>query len=205
MNTLLTPGQSKPLDLRAADGALVMTVQVDRHHEGVSITAVHHPALNRTFTNDQLPEGRQYLQFLYDEARKGTALWAIEAHAGVLTSTSAIVNQAEKAMVDGIRANMDATQPKPVDVSDIVPQGAGSWQALRRSHTRKANVTTDAMDRILASADAGYIARSGQATSRQLIALKDRGLVELDWQWIGRERSIAGAWLAGHKPQDVAA
>jgi hypothetical protein len=110
-----------------------------------------------------------------------------------------------KRIIDGVNANMDAAQPKPVDVSDIVPQGAGSWQALRRSHTRKANVTTDAMDRILASADAGYIARSGQATSRQLIALKDRGLVELDWQWTGRERSIAGAWLAGHKPQEVAA
>lgn len=136
MQQLLTPGQSKPLDLRTADGALVLTVQVDRHHEGVSITALHHSALDRTFTNDRLDEGRTYLQFLYDEARKGTQVFLIEAQAGALTSAAAVLDQAEQDMVDGIRANMDAMQPKPVDVSDIV-QGDG-YQAERKKAREQA-------------------------------------------------------------------
>lgn len=193
MNQLMAPGETAfrqfgPLHIR-----------IDRHHEGVSINATNQPALDRSFTN--LAEGRDYLTLLRDEANKGTAVWAIEQLAGAWTSAAAIVDAAEQDMVTGINATLDATQPTGVDVSDILadtPVG-GSWAALRRSNTRKAKVTTEAMDRILAEASTGYIPRSQQATSRQLIALKDRGLVELDWQWVGRERSLAGAWLAGQK------
>lgn len=199
MNQLMAPGQTTfrqfgPLHIR-----------IDRHDEGVSINVTHHPILDRTFTN--LDEGRAYLTLLRDEATAGTAVWAIEEQAGAWTSAAAVVDQVEEAMIAGIRANMDAATPPRVDVSDIVsdiPAG-GSWAALRRSTTRKAAITSEPMDRVLASAIAGYVPRSGRATSRQLIALSDRGLVELDWQWIGRERVIVGAWLAGHKPSEVAA
>lgn len=140
MQQLLTPGQSKPLDLRTADGSLVLTVQVDRHHEGVSITALHHPALDRTFTNDRLGEGRAYLQFLYDEARKGTQVFLIEAQAGALTSAVAVLDQAEQAMIEGIRANMDAMQPQPVTVPDL-DQGEG-YAERRKAREQAARFAT---------------------------------------------------------------
>jgi hypothetical protein len=135
----ITAGQSTEMNLYGPDtqtgeqGARVLHVVI--HHFGsfISLLFTDHAVLNR-----QLPiaEARAYLRDIKREAKAGTALWAIEAQAGVLTSTSAIVNQAEEAMVEGIRANMDAAQPKPVDVSDIVPQGAGSWQALRQANRR---------------------------------------------------------------------
>lgn len=186
MQQLLTAGQSKPLDLRTADGSLVLTVQVDRHHEGVSITALHHPALDRTFTNDRLDEGRTYLQFLYDEARKGTQVFLIEAQAGALTSAAAVLDQAEQDMVDGVNANlgrMTAPQPSTVDVSDILANPGPSFADLKRnarndySRTRVGSQppTAPQLDRM--RQHVGGVVTTAQGQSWTLLkGIVDRGL-----------------------------
>ena len=104
-------------------------------------------------------------------------------------------------VVQGVNAAM--VERKPVDVSDEVTNPAESWDAFRRATTRTAAPTTEPMAAVLNTADpAGYIRRSGKARSNQLTALERRGKVELDWQWRGRERFIAGAWLAGRRPAE---
>jgi hypothetical protein len=203
---ILAPGQTKAYDMHATDGRHVLQVRVDRHHDGVAINVTGLPALDRTFPDGKLAEGRQYMAFLYEAARQCMPVWQIEAQAGVLTSAAAVVGQAEQDIIDGVTANMaQATlnaQPEPVDASDISTTG---WHNFRQSVTRTAKPVSDAMDRILASATGGYIPRGKHATSVQLIALAHRGKVVLDYGWHGRTRVINGAWVVGRKPSEVAA
>jgi hypothetical protein len=106
---------------------------------------------------------------------------------------------ADAELIDSINSTMDAAQPKRVDVSDIVdgmPAGGG-WNAYRQQATTRAAVTSDAMDRVLDGAVDEYIPRSREATSTQLIALKERGLVELAYGQRGNQRVIVGAHLTG--------
>jgi hypothetical protein len=85
-----------------------LNIRIDMHSDGVSITVDHHPSLNRAFTN--LDQGRAYLAFLRDEANAGNPVWLIEAGAGVLTSTSTVVDDDELALIDDINASIDEAQ-----------------------------------------------------------------------------------------------
>ena len=127
MNQLLTPGQTTYRDFGP------LHIRIDRHDEGVTITVTRHDILNRQFTN--LVEGRQYLALLRDLAVAGKPMWLIESAASAWTSAAAVVDDADRDMIDSINTTMDAAQPERVDVSDIVdtmPVG-GSWAAMRRS------------------------------------------------------------------------
>jgi hypothetical protein len=87
----ITAGQSTEMNLYGPDtqtgeqGARVLHVVI--HHFGsfISLLFTDHAVLNR-----QLPiaEARAYLRDIKREAKAGTALWAIEAQAGVLTAPS---------------------------------------------------------------------------------------------------------------------
>jgi hypothetical protein len=127
VNQLMTPGQTEYRDFGP------LNIRIDRHDEGVTITVTHHDILNRQFTN--LTEGRGYLALLRDHATAGTPMWLIEAAAGAWTS-AAVVDQADKELIASINATMDAMQPEPVDVSDIV-EGDG-YQAERRKAREQA-------------------------------------------------------------------
>lgn len=203
MNTQLMPGETT----YRTWGAL--NIRIDMHTDGVAITVDHHATLNRALPVEQ---ARTYLEFLRDEAKAGKPLWLIEAQAGVLTS--AVLDDAERAMVDGIRAHLEQATPKPVDVSDILADAptCGGWNAFRQQVTRTAALTSEPMDRILITAVDGFIPRSKDATSTQLVALKRRGLVELVYGRRGNRRVIVGARVtdkgakhAGNEQKELAA
>lgn len=160
MNQLLTTGQTAyrqygPLHIR-----------IDRHDEGVSINVTAHPTLDRTFTN--LAEGRAYLRFIRDLALAGTAVWAIEQQAGAWTTAAAIVDQAERDMVQGIGANMQAAQPTPVDVSDIVNQRRGPTFTDLKRNARNDYTRTRVAAKPLTPAELDLIRhhRGGRVTTR---------------------------------------
>ena len=90
-----------------------------------------------------------------------------------------------KRIIDGINANLDAMQPQPVDVSDIVdamPDG-GSWNALRQANRRdftKSRVSSQEptpaeLDRIRAHVNGVVTAAPGQPWTL-LRAIVRRGL-----------------------------
>lgn len=112
---------------------------------------------------------------------------------------------AELDMRVGITANMDAVnaelraevQADTATAQAATADPAESWAAFRQGVSRTASPRTDLMQRLLDNAVNGYIPRGGQpgqANTRQLIGLKARGLVVLDYRKVGNRREIAGAW-----------
>lgn len=96
--TTLQPGQTTYRQWGA------LNIRIDMHTDGVAITVDHHPTLNRSFTS--LDQGRAYLEFLRDEAKASKPVWLIEAGAGVLTSTAAVLD-GEQELIDSINADGD--------------------------------------------------------------------------------------------------
>lgn len=141
MNTLLTAGESTEMNLYGPDmqtgerGGRVLHVVIHHHGTHIGLVFTDHGNLNRALPVD---EARAYLADIKREAKSGTAVWAIEQLAGAWTSAAAIVDAAEQDMVTGINATLDAAQPKPIDVSDILADmpRAGSWNALKQANRR---------------------------------------------------------------------
>jgi hypothetical protein len=205
----ITVGQSTELNLYGPDtptgekGARMLHVVIHHHGTHIGLLFTGHAGLNRALPID---EARTYLSDIKRAATAGTAVWAIEEQAGAWTSAAAVVDQVEQSLIDGIREALKPA-PQPVDVSDIVdgmPAGGG-WNAYRQQATTRAAVTSDAMDRVLDGAVGGYIPRSKQATSVQLIALSKRGLVELRYGRRGNQRVIVGARITGKGAKHTAA
>lgn len=121
-----------------------LNIRIDMHTDGVSITVDHHPTLNRAFTN--LHQGRAYLAFLRDKANAGKPVWLIEAGAGALTSTAAIVDDAEQALIDSINATLDKAQAPEVEIAArlkaevdaIVADADPNWRAKLRAQVIEA-------------------------------------------------------------------
>lgn len=128
-------------------------------------------------------------------AHQGQTVWQI-----IDAKPSELVLAEAKRIIDGVNANMDRVQADRdatgtiEDARQIVGDGQG-WNAYRQSLTRKPAVTTEPMDRVLASAVDGYVPRSKDARSDQLVALKARGLVELVYGRRGNQRVITGGQL----------
>jgi hypothetical protein len=170
-----------------------LNIRIDRHWDCTSVIVTYHDGLNRAFPTNA--EADAYVEFLKTIEAQRLPIYVIEEQAGVWTSAAAVVDQAEQDMLDGIAANL--VKPETVDVSDILATGQ-SWAAFRQATTRTAAPVTEAMQRVLDSADTrGYITRGENASSKQLIALEHRGRVKLHRTKVGREHRIAGAWLAG--------
>jgi len=120
-----------------------LNIRIDMHHDGVTITADHHPSLNRAFTN--LDQGRAYLRFLYDEATAGKPVWLIEAGAGVLTSTMAL-GQDEADLVADINATLDGatairtqvTAQLRAEVDNILADADPNWARKLRAEVVQA-------------------------------------------------------------------
>ena len=143
MQTLM-PGQTMYFEYGPSADRITLVVRVDMHHNGVSITVVEptRTTLDRAFTD--LEQGRAYLTYLRDSAKAGQPAWLIEAGAGALTSTTAIVDDAEQALIDAINTDLDA------DVADRVAENnqlmadrdtilnGDSWYAERQAARRQA-------------------------------------------------------------------
>jgi hypothetical protein len=199
MTQQLSAGETTYMNYGPTAARITLVVRVDMHHDGVSITVVN-PArttLNRAFTN--LGQGRAYLRYLRDAAKAGQPVWQIEAGAGVLTSTTTVMDDAEQDLIDRLNADLDADVAEAVAVNNtliadrdnILADADRNWRDHFRAEVVQAHrgqstaaPTTDPMDRVLTAAanTDGRIVRGGQpgrATSTQLIALRKRGLVEL--------------------------
>jgi hypothetical protein len=135
----ITAGQSTEMNLYGPDtqtgerGGRVLHVVI--HHFGahIGLLFTDHGSLNRALPVD---EARAYLADIQREAKSGTAVWAIEQLAWAWTSVAAIVDQAEQDMVTGINAAMDAAQPTPIDVSDILAEREPTFTDLKRNARR---------------------------------------------------------------------
>jgi hypothetical protein len=199
-------------DMHAPDGRRVLHLRVDRHHDHTAITVVtpFDTTLDRAMPD---AEADAYLAFLATEVESGTRLWMLEQRAGAWTSAMAVADQAEQDLIDAVNATLDQAAAdltahhaaEQARVADIVNGPRNGWNALRQAHTRTGKPTSEPMDRILNTARDGYIPRGQDATSVQLIALHKRGKVVLDWQTRNGRRRIAGAWIAGQQPTEVAA
>jgi hypothetical protein len=201
MQNAMNAGDTVTKDFGPHTGRTILQVRIDRHHDGVSFTVTHHPALNRGFTN--LDQARTYLELLRDMAKAGEQVWKIEAAAGVLTSTQAVFDDAEQALIDTLNADFDARDRKAVAEREALEADVAAVMATSTgfcgNRTSTAAPTSDPMDRILTEAAqaGGRIVRSREATSTQLIALRKRGLVELVYGRRGNQRVITGARLTG--------
>lgn len=211
MNTQLAPVEYR--DMTAPDGRHVLTIRVDRHHDHTAILVVTpmDTSLDRAFPTTA--EADAYLAFLAEQVSGNVPLWQIEHNAGVLTSTSAALDHIDIELIDAVNEAMDQVDAEraaqreieQAAVADIVNGPRDGWHRYRQAATRTGKPTSLPMDRILDSAVDGYIPRSADATSVQLIALHRRGKVVLDWRQQGRTRRIAGAWIAGQRPEQEAA
>ena len=196
-------------DMTAPDGRHVLAIRIDRHHTHTAVTVITpmDADLNRSFPTEA--EADAYLTFLNGQVAENTPLWQIEHNAAVLTSTSAALDHIDVELIVAVNAAIDgriaATVAAQPDVADIVNSPRDGWRTFRQAATRTGKPTSQPMDRILDSAVDGYIPRSQDATSVQLIALHKRGKVVLDWQQVRGTRRIVGAWLAGQQPAEVAA
>lgn len=182
MNTQLAPEYR---DMHSPSGSRLIHARIDHHgtHTAVTVVVPFDTTLDRSFTSPAAADA--YLAFLETEAASGKTMWQIEQAAGAYTNAAAVFDE----LADEVLANA-----KPA-----------SLDTYRQQDTRTAG-TSEPMDRVLTHADShGYIRRGKTATSTQLIALKRRGKVELDYRWQGRTRVLFGAWLAGSKPSEVAA
>jgi hypothetical protein len=211
MNTQLAPVEYR--DMTAPDGRHVLHLRVDRHHTHTAVTVITpmDTSLDRAFPTTA--ETDAYLAFLDEQVASNTPLWQIEHNAGVLTSTVAALDSIDVELIAAVNEVMDRAaadtiaerEQERASVADIVNGPRDGWHRMRQATTRTGRPTSQPMDRILDSAVNGYIPRGRSATSRQLVALADRGKVVLDWQTRNRERQIAGAWIAGQQPEQVAA
>jgi hypothetical protein len=223
MQHLMNAGETVTKDFGPTPDRVILQVVITRDPQGVSFTVTDHPVLNRAYTN--LEQSRTYLRLLRDMANAGEQTWKIEAAAGEHTSAQAVVNDAERALIDQTNATMDATHAEYAasktterdTAADVM--AAGTWSRFRHSGTTTAAPPSDPMDRILRAAATGdgWIPRGGhadqgEADSRQLIALKRRELVELVYGVRDNRRVITGGQLtragykrAGVEPSGVAA
>ncbi len=183
MNTVaLAPGDTTYADFYSPHGSLLIHARIDHHGTHTTITVAHTDELNKQFASNR--DADTYLTWLQDQVEAGVRLYDIVQAAGVYTSVQAVFDE----------------------IAAQVVEAPASLDAYRQNTTRTGAPTSEPMDRVLAQADErGYILRGKTATSTQLVALKRRGKVELDYRTQGRTRYIAGAWLAGHKPEQVAA
>lgn len=69
-----------------------LTIRIDRHHDGVSITTMCGPTrvdgCSRTFTTDHLASGRVWLAELHKAVDAGLPVWQIEAQMQALTAAA---------------------------------------------------------------------------------------------------------------------
>lgn len=139
MQDVMQAGETVTKDFGPTPDRITVQVRIDRHHDGVSFTVTRHPVLDRTFTN--LSQARTYLRLLIDMARAGHPVWQIEAAAGVLTSTQAVFDDAERELVDSLKADMDADRAERVAayereqaaVADIM---ATTYRRVRNTRTQ---------------------------------------------------------------------
>lgn len=210
-------------------GSHVIHARTDHHHDGVTITVAHSDALSRDFHTTQ--EADTYLAFLEQQVAEGHTLWQIEQAAGVLTSAAAAIDEltadlAETAEVIHLRPEFSrgiacgATGPVRITriFNDVTCQACidaedrrlgrrdDTLDRFRQATTRRAAITTEPQDRVLAQADAnGYIRRGKTASIVQLNALDACGLVKLDRRKQGRHWVTFGATLTAKAGRRVAA
>ena len=200
-------------DLTAPDGRHVLVIRVDRHHTHTAVIVVTpmNTSLDRGFPTEA--EVDAYLAFLDEQVTANVPLWQIEHNAAVLTSTSAALDHIDTELIAAVNKVMDEARAELVDereqeqdkVADIVNGPRDGWRTFRQATSRTGKPTSQPMDRILDSAVDGYIPRGADATSVQLIALRKRGKVVLDWQTRNHKRQIVGAWIVGQQPEQVTA
>jgi hypothetical protein len=109
-----------------------------------------------------------------------------------------------------VKAETAARNQLAADRDAIMADADPNWRANLRTQVAgqtRAAITSSAMDRIIAEAanGNGYIPRSKDATSVQLIALERRGLVTLTYGRRGSTRAITGAVLTVKGSKRVAA
>nr|WP_221374514.1 hypothetical protein [Actinoplanes polyasparticus] len=172
------------VDFTSPTGSRLIHARIDRHHDGVAITVAHVEELDRTFATPAAADA--YLNFLQAEVEQGTTLYDIVQAAGVLTSAAAVFDELAAEVLDN-------AQPATLDT-------------FRQASTRRAAITTEPQDRVLAQADDnGYIRRGKTATIVQLNALERCGLVKLDRRKRGRHWVTFGATLTAKAERRVAA
>lgn len=176
--------------------------------EGISINVfaggTRNSTLSALYPHTDREGAKLWYRTIRDAAKAREMQWQIEGRVKELSFRP--VDDAEQALIDDLNADFDqrdkqaeASRQREFDAAQAIVGDGQGW--TRFSTQQRAAVTSVAMDRVLASADGrGYIVRGKNATSRQLIALASRNLVELDKQWQGRTQHIAGAWLYGRKP-----
>jgi hypothetical protein len=179
----------------------ILSITTWTDHDGISLNVFtagrRNSALSATFLHADRAAAIAWYTTIRDAAKAGQPVWLIEAGVSALIDAAQTVGGADADLADRINATMDDAQPKPVDVSDILDDAAktGGWAGYRQSATTRPAVTSEPMDRIITAAVDGYVPRSRQATSVQLIALARRGLVELHYGRRGNQRVIVGARL----------
>lgn len=141
---LLTPGQETHMNIRrkpstdGQPGDLLFVVLVSMFTTHVSLTFAGHHILNKALP---VAEARAYLQYLMDEAAAGTQMWLLIERAGHWTTAMAMVDQAERDLIDSINQTLDAvtadrdTTQLTEDAQQIVGDGQG-WNAFKQQARR---------------------------------------------------------------------
>jgi hypothetical protein len=186
------------------EGRVVLQVETTRHHDGISLTVLRHSTLDRTFTNDRIGEARTYLRLLIDMARAGHPVWQIEAAAGVLTSTQAVFDDAERELVDSLKADMDADRAQRVAayereqaaVADIM---ATPYRRVRNTRTQVFRQPLNAVQTAAVRSHRNGVVHLGDGITRPtLVALADKGVGDLNYQpGLGRRKVVESLTLNG--------
>lgn len=160
--------------------------------------------LSKAFTNRD--EAAAWYRHIAQAAEAGKPVYAIEWEmealiaAGTAIDVEAIAERINAGGDSYLARETEASDKLAADATEIVGDGRG-WTRFRQDATQSmAAATSEPMDQIItaaAHAD-GRINRGGglgEADSRQLIALRKRGLVDLVYSRRGNTRVIVGGTL----------